>query len=263
MKKLIYVGLALATFAIGCKQAAKETAVVGVHKMDKQSFTDGKTETVFSAADGLVQYKIYTPEGYFYIKETKDSSVSFGTGSYVQAGNTITETNIYNSGSFDTAWSAKVEVEAAEKGYNQTVPELTVNGTKYKLVENYTTVATTAAASPLDGIWKQTKTLVVSGKDTTDRTYNEYKVYSAGHFMWATRYMNDTTAKTMTNLVGHGTFTLNNDALTEQLDFSSRKDILGTYNIKIKFNGDDEYTQETVDAKAQTTDLKTYKRLKK
>jgi hypothetical protein len=261
MKKIIYVGLALATIAIGCKQETKPAAILGVHKMDKQVVFDGKTESVATAAEGLVQYKIYTPEGYFYIKVTKDSAVAFGTGSYTQTGNTVTETNIFNSGSLDTAWSAKVEVEAAEKGYNQIVPELNLNGVKYKLTENYTTVASTGT-SPLDGIWHQTKTILISGKDTADKTYNEYKVYNGGHFMWATKYTDEATKKEV-NLVGHGTFTLNNESLTEQLDMSSRKDILGKYDIKVKFNGPDEYTQETADTVAKTVNFKTYKRLKK
>ena len=262
MKKIIYVGLALATIAIGCKQETKTTSVVGVHKLDKQVITDGKTETAKTAADGSVQYKIYTPEGYFYIGVGKDSSVGFGTGSYIQTGNTITESNIYNSGSLDTAWEAKVEITAAEKGYTQSIPELKVGGVSYKITEDYTTVASTGT-SALDGIWHQTKTILISGKDTTDQTYNEYKVYSAGHFMWATKYMADTVTKKMTNMVGHGTFSLDKEALTEQLDFSSRQGITGKYDIKLKFNGADEYTQETADTVAKTVNFKTYKRIKK
>jgi hypothetical protein len=75
--------------------------------------------------------------------------------------------------------------------------------------------------------------------------------------------MSDTAAKKMTNLVGHGTFTLNNDALTEQLDFSSLKGAVGKYDIKVKFNGADEYTQETADTTNKTVGFKTYKRIKK
>lgn len=262
MKKIIYVGLALATIAIGCKQETKTASVVGVHKLDKQVITDGKTETVKTAADGSVQYKIYTTEGYFYIGIGKDSSTGFGTGSYTQTGNTITESNIYNSGSLDTAWDAKVEITAAEKGYTQSIPELKVGGVSYKLTEDYTTVATTGT-SALDGIWHQTKSIdVKNGKDTVDGTYNEYKVYSAGHFMWATK-ATDTTTKKTTNYVGHGTFTLNNDALTENLDLSNISGAIHKYDIKLKFNGADEYTQETADTTAKTVNFKTYKRIKK
>ena len=262
MKKIIYVGLALATIAIGCKQETKSTSLVGVHKLDKQVVTDGKTETVRTTANGDVQYKIYTPEGYFYIGIAKDSSGGFGTGTYKQEGNTITESNTYNSGSLDTAWNVKLEITAAEKGYTQVIPDFMSGGAKYKITENYTTVSTTGT-SALDGIWQQTKSMdVKDGKDTVVGTYNEYKVYNAGHFMWATKY-NDTAAKKMVNMVGHGTFTLNNDALTEQLDMSSRAGITGKYAIKLKFNGADEYTQETADTVKKTVNFKTYKRIKK
>ena len=262
MKKIIYVGLALATIAIGCKQETKTTSLVGVHKLDKQVITDGKTETVKTAANGDVQYKIYTPEGYFYIGMTKDSTGGFGTGSYKQEGNIITESNIFNSGSLDTAWDAKLEITPAEKGYTQVIPELMSGGVKYKLTENYTTVSSTGT-SALDGIWHQTKSLdVKNGKDSVVSTYNEYKVYNAGHFMWAAKYT-DTATKKVSNLVGHGTFNLNNEALTEQLDLSNVKGAVGKYEIKIKFNGADEYTQEIADTAKKTVNFKTYKRIKK
>jgi hypothetical protein len=261
MKKIIFLSLAVAALAVGCKQETKTTSLVGIHKLDKQVITDGKTETVRTSENGDVQYKIYTQEGYFYIGMAKDSSGGFGTGSYKQEGNTITESNTYNSGSLDTAWDAKVEITPADKGYTQVIPELMSGGTKYKLTENYTTVAT-SGTSALDGIWHQTKTILIKGKDTTDQTYNEYKAYNAGHFMWATKYT-DTTTKKVSNLVGHGTFTLNNNDLTEQLDISNVKGAVGKYNIKLKFNGADEYTQETADTVAKTVNFKTYKRVKK
>ena len=257
----MYLSLAIAAFSIGCKQQTKSVSVLGVHKLVKQVITDGKTETVNASTDGSVDYKIYTPEAYFYINISKDSSASFGTGSYAQAGDTVTETNIYNSGSLDTAWDAKLGITASEKGYTQVIPELTVGGVKYKLTENYTTVATTGTTS-LDGVWSQTKSVDVKGKDTLVGTYKEYKVYSAGHFMWATKFT-DTATKKVSNYVGHGTFTLNNDALTEQLDISNVKGAMGKYNIKLKFNGADEYTQETADTTAKTVNFKTYKRIKK
>jgi len=262
MKKMLFLGLCVASVVIGCKSETKTTSQAGVYKLDKQVINDGKSELIKSTANGDLQYKIYTPEGYFVIAMAKDSTVYFGTGSYTQADKSLTETNIYNSLALDTVSDVKLDITTTEKGYTQLIPEITVSGTKYKFTEDYTTIATTGT-SALDGIWHQTKNLVVSGKDTADKTYNEYKVYQGGHFMWATRYMSDTAAKKMTNLVGHGTFTLNSDALTEQLDFSSLKGAVGKYDIKVKFNGADEYTQETADTTNKTVGFKTYKRIKK
>jgi hypothetical protein len=262
MKKIIFLGLTVAAITIGCNSETKTSSQAGVYKIDKAAITDGKTETVNLASDGNTQYKIFTPEAYFYIAIGKDSTVAYGLGSYTKVGNTITESNIYNSGSLDTAWDAKLDITTAEKGYTQVIPEMKVNGVSYKLTEDYTTVPA-SGTSALDGVWKQTKTLVVTGTDTVDKTYNEYKVYSAGHFMWATSYLSDTAANKTTKLVGHGTFTLNNDALTEQLDLSNMKGITGKYDIKVKFNGADEYTQETADTTNKSVGFKTYKRIKK
>lgn len=262
MKKIIILSLAVAAVAVGCKQETKSTSLVGVHKLDKQVITDGKTENVRNAENGDVQYKIYTQEGYFYIGIAKDSSGGFGTGSYKQDGNTITESNTFNSGSLDTAWNVKLDITAAEKGFTQVIPEIMSGGTKYKLTENYTTVPATGT-SALDGIWHQTKSLTVkNAKDSVVDTYNEYKVYNSGHFMWATKY-NDTAAKKVTNLVGHGTFTLNDNSLKEDLDLSNIKGAVKKYDIKVTFNGADEYTQETADTVAKTVNFKTYKRIKK
>lgn len=261
MKKTILFGFAFAAILTACNEPAKTVSQEGVYKLEKQVLTDGKTEYIKSSANGDVQYKVFTSEGYFYIGIGKDSSVGFGTGSYKQEGNTITETNIYNSGSLDTAWDAKLEITNNEKGFTQVIPSLMAGGVSYKDTEDYTKIEA-AGTSALDGIWEQTKTLMVSGKDTSDQTYKEYKVYSAGHFMWATK-ATDTATKKVNNYVGHGTFTLNNEALTENLDLSNVTGAVRKYDIKIKFNGADEFTQETADTAAKLVGFKTYKRIKK
>jgi len=259
MKKIMFAGFAFAAILTACNQPAKTVSQEGVYKLEKQLITDGKTDLVKSSANGDVQYKVFTSEGYFYIGINKDSSVGFGTGSYKQEGNIITETNVYNSGSLDTAWDAKLEITNNEKGYTQVIPSLMSNGLSYKITEEYSKVEA-SGTSALDGIWQQTKSVDVKGMDSVVGTYNEYKVYSAGHFMWATK-ATDTVTKKTTNYVGHGTFTLNNEALTEQLDLSNVNGALRKYDIKLKFNGADEYTQETADTSSKTVNFKTYKRI--
>jgi len=255
----MFAGFAFAAILTACNQPAKTVSQEGVYKLEKQLITDGKTDLVKSSANGDVQYKVFTSEGYFYIGINKDSSVGFGTGSYKQEGNIITETNVYNSGSLDTAWDAKLEITNNEKGYTQVIPSLMSNGLSYKITEEYSKVEA-SGTSALDGIWQQTKSVDVKGMDSVVGTYNEYKVYSAGHFMWATK-ATDTVTKKTTNYVGHGTFTLNNEALTEQLDLSNVNGALRKYDIKLKFNGADEYTQETADTSSKTVNFKTYKRI--
>ena len=265
MKKIVLmaisISLGLGLFSCGSKEESKTESQAGVYSMDKQIGSDGKTEMINQASDGGFQIKIYTDQNYFYIAMGKDSAASFGLGSYTLAGSKIEEKNIYNAAALDSAGTFNLEITKSEKGYTQVIPEIMIQGKKWKLTEEYTSLPTTGT-SELDGVWKQSKNLVVSGKDTTDQTYNEYKIYSGGHFMWATRYQADTTKQVFKNVVGHGTFTLKDGALSENLDKSSLAGAVGKYDIKVVFNGKDEYTQETADTKNKTVGFKTYQRVK-
>ena len=263
MKKNVIVALAL-SLGIGmvsCSSETKTESQEGVYAMEKASMSDGKTETSSSSSDGSFQYKIFTPSHYFYIAIAKDSSGGFGLGTYTQNGKNLEENNIYNSIGLDTASTAKLEITRTEKGYIQLIPELRIRGINYKLNEEYSKIQA-AGTSDLDGVWKQTKYLVVNAKDTADKTYQEYKVYQSGHFMWATHYLADSTKKEYKNAVGHGTFKQEKANLTEQLEHSNMSGVLGKYDIKIVFNGKDEYTQETADPATKSVGFKTYQRIK-
>lgn len=261
MKKIILLGFVASALVIGCNQASKSDSQVGVYKMDKQVAKGDTAETTSLASEGNTQYKIYTAGEYFYIGIGKDSSAGFGVGSYTSNNGKIVETNIYNSGDRDSAESFNLEITKSDNGYSQVLNEITVGGKKYKLTEDYTTVATSASASALDGVWKQSKNLNVTGTDTADATYNEYKVYQNGHFMWAAHNKADSSAKYIT-YVGHGTFTLDKDALTEDLDLCNINGALRKYNIVVTFNGSDEFIQKTSDT-SKVVNFKTYKRVKK
>ncbi len=262
MKTNILLGLALTTLIASCSQKPATESRAGVYNMDKQVISDGVKDYTYSSADGTTQIKIYTPSEYFFITNIKDSVAGFGLGSYTQAEGKIEETNIYNTNTLDTIQKVSLNITNNEKGYTQSIPEMMIGGKKLSMTEDYTTIAANGA-SALDGVWHQSKNLEINGKDTVDRTYNEYKVYHAGHFMWGARYLSDSTKNTYEKIVGHGTFTLNNDALTETLDMSSRKGITGKYNIIVKFNGGDEYTQQTADTSTHIVGFKTYKRVSK
>ena len=97
-----------------------------------------------------------------------------------------------------------------------------MNGKKWSLKETYTAIAATGT-SALDGVWHQIKSINVTGQDSVVNTYNEYKVYHAGHFMWAARALENATSTNYAKEVGQGTFTLNNNDLTENLTFCSNK----------------------------------------
>lgn len=264
MKKtvLFALTLSLGVWLTGCNSpSAENVSQEGIYTLEKQVLDNGKTQTINLSTEGNLQYKIFTSNEYFYIAIAKDSSAGFGIGKYIQKGKNVEETSIYNNLGLDTVTVAKLEISSTEKGYSQFIPSLVVRGVDYKLTEEYNKVQA-EGSSELDGVWKQTKNLVVSSKDTTDGTYNEYKIYQKGHFMWATRYLADTTKKDYKNAVGHGTFTLDKGALTEQLEQTNLPGIVGKYQIKVTFNGKDEYTQETADTKNKTVGFKTYQRVK-
>ncbi len=264
MKLKMLTGLLVTATILSCSQSPKVDSMAGVYKMEKQLMNDGVKDYTFLASEGNTQFKIYTPESYFYIAVGKDSSVSFGTGSYTLTDGKVEEQNVFNSGSLDTANTALLEISnKTDKGYTQYIDALEVRGTKYKLTEDYSSLEA-KGTSPLDGVWHQIKNLEITGTDTVDATYNEYKVFHAGHFMWAARGLVDSVKNTYKNYVGHGTFSLVDNALTENLDMSSMAGITGRYDISITFNGTDEYTQKTSDTtKSKVVGFKTYKRISK
>ena len=101
MKKNIFLGLALIALFASCSQTAKNESIVGVYSMDQAVVSDGTTETVNLASEGNTQFKLYTPEAYFFIYQGKDSSVGFGVGTYTFAAGKIVETNIFNTNTFN------------------------------------------------------------------------------------------------------------------------------------------------------------------
>jgi hypothetical protein len=262
MKKNIFLGFALTAILASCSQAPKTESIVGVYSMDQSVVSDGTTETVALASEGNTQFKLYTPEAYFFINQAKDASVGFGLGTYTFADGKIVETSIFNTNTLDTAQVASLDIVQSEKGYTQSIPELMVNGKKWSLKETYSSIAA-SGTSALDGVWHQTKSINVTGQDSVVNTYNEYKVYHGGHFMWAARALENATSTNYVKEIGQGTFTLNNNDLTENLVFSSNKAWTGKYSIPVSFNGSDEFTQTIIDTVNKITSIKTYKRISK
>ena len=263
MKKTTIVGFAMAALLASCSQPEAPVSQAGVYSMDKVVWNYGGKDNESSAADGHTQFKIYTAESYFYIGESKDSAVSFGVGSYTQKdANNIEEVNIFNTTTLDTAVTAKLTITKSEKGYNQKIAALMINGVQWSSSEDYTKLEG-AGTTDLDGLWHQTKSINVTGQDSVVNTYNEYKVFQSGHFMWAARAVTDTTTNVMANHIGKGSFTLSNGTLIEDLTFSSNRAWIGKFNIPVTFNGPDEFTQTISDTVNKVISIKTYKRVSK
>jgi hypothetical protein len=262
MKKIV-LSLSVIALIASCTPKTKVDSMAGVYHLEKQVVNDGAKDFTYLAADGRNQIKIYTPDSYFYITMTNDTSVGFGVGSYTINEGKVVETNIFNSGSLDSANTATLEISnKSDKGYTQFIDALMMRGTSYKLTEEYSTIAS-SGTSALDGVWHQVKNIEINGTDSTDRTYNEYKVFHGGHFMWAARVLQDTANNGFSNVIGHGSFTLADNALTENLEMSSMKGITGKYNIILSFNGTDEFTQKTADTSSKVVGYKTYKKISK
>ena len=263
MKKIFYALTAFIFVTTACNTSKTEDTQAGVYKMEKSITNDGKKDTVETSPN---QVKIYTATHYVFAKLNGDSSVSFGVGSYQKQGNTITETNIYAGGGSDSAANFTLNITKTETGYVQDIAALVMNGITYKLNETYSKVAA-GAASELDGLWKQTARMSVTGTDTTHFDLAklnavQFKAYQDGHFVWVQRYPTDSTKATYKNGFGFGTYTYANGSSTETPSNSSYAAIVGmNLKIKITFNGKNEYTQEIYDEATKTTSIEKYTRL--
>ena len=147
MKKNILFGLALCALLASCKQSAKTDAQEGVYTMDQAVMNVGGKETTYKSTEGNTQLKIYTPENYFFIVLSKDSSAGFGVGTYTKDGNKIVESNIFNTNTLDTAQQVGLEITKSEKGYTQSIAEMMVGGVKFSSKEDYTSMAATGTSS--------------------------------------------------------------------------------------------------------------------
>lgn len=248
--------------AIGCNTAPDKEALnmAGVYSMVSQSVKGGTYDTTITS---MKQLKIFTADFMMYANVQPADSVSgFGVGTYSISMDTITENVFFSasdSSSSDAAASFPLVITKTEKGYTQVIPEMGTE--KYKLTEVYTTVGT-AATSPMDGLWKGVKMYEIKGTDTVTNEINQYKMYSAGHFMFGHTWA-DSTKKLHTGM-GYGTFTMDGTTkIKEHIDASTYSQIRGLdVDLAIEMTGTDEYKQ-TITAKDGTKSVEFYKRVKK
>jgi len=231
-----------------------------VYKLEKQMVSGGGKDTVYKRT----QIKIYTDRYFMYAGIAPDSSVGFGVGTYtLDTGNKIIERNIYSSGYLDSSKSFNVLLTRKDSGYTQVIPDLIVlKGMKYKLIEDYTKLPS-SDTSFLDGVWKLDRTFWVKGKDTLKQNETQFKIFWGGHFMFIHRYPLDKAATKFKNGFGYGTFSFKQDTLTEEDEMSSHAVLVNRkFAIRIKFNGNDEYSQVINDPKANEQTTEIYRRVK-
>jgi hypothetical protein len=259
MKRILVFAALLSCMLAGCKKN-KGLSMTGVYKLEKQWISGGGNDSVYQKT----QIKIYTAHQFIYAGMTADSAVSFGVGNYKpDTGNRIVENEFYSSYRLDTSRVFKVDIKSMDTGFTQKIADIaTLKGVKYDLMETYGK-ETPGDTTKLDGLWKMSKSYLVSGKDTTKKEVTQYKIFQGGHFLFAGRYLVDKTSNKFKNNFGYGSFSLSGGDLVEENTLSSDASALThKFNIKISFTSDNEYTQVISDAKSNQQSIETYSRVK-
>jgi hypothetical protein len=259
MRKILIFSALLTCIFLGCKNTKKEASQPGVYKLNKLTVSSGGKDSVYART----QIKIYTDDHFAYASLASDSSVGFGVGSYkADAGNKVTEQNIYSSADLDSSRTFHLFITRKDSSYTQVIDGLLSHGVKYSLTEAYTQLPF-ADTSKLDGLWKLDASYILRGKDTVKQPEIQYKVFWNGHFMFVHRYPLDNTSTRYKNGFGYGDFNLKNDTLSETEHLTSHPALMDRqFAIKITFKGDDEYSQVITDPKAGEQSVEIYRRIK-
>jgi hypothetical protein len=234
--------------------------MTGVYKLEKQWISGGGSDSAYQKT----QIKIYTAHQFIYAGMTPDSAVGFGVGNYKpDSGNRIIENEFYSSYRLDTTRAFKVDITRTDKGFTQKIPAIaTIKGVKYDLMEDYSKTPS-GDSTKLDGLWKMTKSYLLSGNDTVNKTVTQYKIFQGGQFLFAGRYLVDKNTNKYKNDFGYGSFSLNGSDLAEENTIASDASALThKFTIKIEFSGDDQYTQAIIDKKNNQQSIETYIRVK-
>ena len=225
-----------------------QTKMPGSYKMLKQTAKGAAVDTTFTNG----QFKIYTDDHFiFVVQHTNDSLCDYGIGTYKNSGNSVLEKMIHSTFS-DIASSEDIVLKITNlpKGYRQAIVFKDSANRDYLLTEDYENVSKTMT-SPLDGAWKQTKSEYLSKTGNLSfHDIRQYKVYQAGHFVWASTRTDSATTKPI-SFFGYGTFKMNGkNSFTETNQNSTfASDLVGKpILIKLEMMGPDAFQQTTVSA---------------
>ncbi|HEY5409033.1 MAG TPA: hypothetical protein VIJ92_18215 [Ginsengibacter sp.] len=260
MKNLILSAIVLAT--ISCNSHVKETPKMsGAYFMLSQTINDGKKDTKYT---DLKQLKIYTDSMMMYAQvNPSDSASGFGLGFYTADTGTVIENDIYSARDsvINSPASYSLNITTNPGGYTQVIPGMSVDSQKIKLTEEYQTVGKDQK-TPLDGVWKETSSYLVKGKDTTKYVRTQFKAFYAGYFMYG-HTLKDSANKNFTG-IGFGTFEMDGDNKIKETDLNSTYSIAvgQSFSIGIEMKGADNYTQ-TIENPDGSKSVENYERIKK
>ncbi|MGN6266468.1 MAG: hypothetical protein ACTHM5_12375 [Ginsengibacter sp.] len=257
-----YLKFLLVGVAMSCNSATKKAPEMpGAYLMVSQTVFDGNTKTKLTE---VKQLKIYTDE-YFMFSQVipSDSTASFGVGTYSSDTSGVIEKLAYTSAdsSFkDSLRTYKLSITPTADGYNQIIPDIVINNAPSKLTETYITVGK-KQSTPLDGVWKQTKSYDVKGNDTLPYNRTEYKAFYNGYFMFGITNK-DSTGKISTG-VGFGTYSMEGANQLKETDLNSSYSIIAgeSFLIDLKFDGNGKYVQTITHPDSSKT-VEYYERLK-
>lgn len=259
MKNVILCFIILCIAA--CTAPVKEAPdMPGAYLMTTQILNDGKGDTKYTT---LKQLKIYTGDFMMYTQVNSADSVSaFGVGSYTADTSGVTEKVIFRARDTlnNPPATYKLNIVKTGDGYEQVIPEITIDSRKYKLRESYQAVGN-AAKSPLDGVWKEVYSYTLNGRDTLRNARTQYKAFYAGNFMWG-HSLKDSLSRNRTG-IGFGTFTMSGDNKMKETDLNSTYQIIAgqSFDVDVEITGADNYKQ-TISYPDGSKSVEYYERLK-
>lgn len=259
MRNLILCFISLSLLSCNSKE---DLNMPGTYLMLSQTLNDGTNDTKYTS---LKQLKTYTDDFFMYTQVNPNDSVSsFGVGSYNIDSGKVVENVIFSSSDTtfnDAPVTYRLGIDKTPDGYIQIIPEIVTRGQKYKLTEEYNKVGSDAK-SPLDGVWKETKSYVINGNDSVLNNRTQYKSFANGYFMFG-QAVKDSSSKIRTG-IGFGTFLMNGDNQAKETDLNSTYAIIAgnTFTVDLEMDGPDKYRQ-TINNADGTKGVEYYERLKK
>ena len=257
MKHLIKISAFIFAFILFSCSNNTDNAIsmVGNYSLTNQAYYQGDSLT---NPDMVVdnQMKVYSDNAWMFIA-IRDGVGAFSAGTYDMEGDLLTE-HAVNVNPDSSGNNFTLRIVLTESGYNQIIDEILDNdGNAWKLEESYERHSA-GESSDLDGLYRQSQTLNIIDGDTTDVSYNEFKMIHQGEFMWGAQAQNED--GTVVMHVGHGTVSVDGDMMTEELEESSMEGITGTYHVKIERieNG---FSQTITDEETGNSNIKTYIRI--
>lgn len=233
----------------------------GAYSMLMQMVNDGTGDSMMN----IQQFKIYTDRHFMYAHALPgDSLAEYGIGTYGYENGRLMEYPFHTATAGARNDTFEIIITKLGNGYVQVInfPADSL-GRKTVLTEEYGNVST-PVTSPLDGAWKQTKSLFVGkdGSTVTNDKPTQYKVFQAGHFMWASTGLDSATQKPA-SYFGYGTFEMDGRNKTRERTTNStfRAALIGKpVTVHLKFTGNDAF-QQTIDWPTGKS-IEVYERLK-